>query len=81
MELHLRPKEAANYTGTTEEFLMNLCRRGHGPIRFMPSPKTTLFRKSDLDAWMRSWELREPTNQCAAPKKAQDTGLRPEVSR
>jgi hypothetical protein len=52
--------EAARYLGITVTYLKNCCRAGaDGPQFFRPSAKKTMFRKSDLDVWVKTWKTRE----------------------
>jgi hypothetical protein len=48
----LTPREASAYSRITETNLAQLRFRGKGPRFLKPTPRTVLYRKSDLDAWL-----------------------------
>jgi hypothetical protein len=52
--------EAARYADVTVAYLMAQCRKGTGPKFIRPSPKKSLFRKADLDEWMKKWKTFDP---------------------
>lgn len=47
-------KEAARYVRRTPGALAQLAHLGRGPKYMRPTPKSTLYRKSDLDAWLNA---------------------------
>jgi excisionase family DNA binding protein len=49
-------KEAAEYTGTPANYLLNQAKMGHLSY-IQPSPKRIMFDRDDLDAWMASWKV------------------------
>jgi hypothetical protein len=56
---YLGLNDAANYIGITKEYLKNKCRTGQsGPKFYRPSTRKTMFLRSDLDAWVKSWMTR-----------------------
>ena len=56
----LERPDASAYTGLTPVHLLNLQRQDDGPAWIRPSPRKTLYRRSDLDAWMKTWERHVP---------------------
>lgn len=48
----LTRKEAAQYLRSTEKTLATLAYQGRGPKFSKPSTHKTLYRRSDLDAWI-----------------------------
>jgi hypothetical protein len=57
---YLSPAEAAHYAGVSLQYLMRQCADRTGPAFVRPSPRRTMFRKIDVDAWVASWERFEP---------------------
>ena len=55
MDIYLSNKEAAEYANVSVQYLQRQCVQRTGPAFIRPSPKRTLFRKADLDAWVASW--------------------------
>jgi len=53
---HLR-KQGVNIT---ETLLRSRHRRGLGPAYLKPSQRSVRFRRSDLDAWIASWQVVRP---------------------
>ncbi len=46
--------DAAEYCGTSADYLMNQAR--HGKVAYVqPSPRKIMFRQTDLDKWIASW--------------------------
>jgi excisionase family DNA binding protein len=56
MEIYLSPTEAAQYAGVSLSYLKRQCVQRTGPAFIRPSPRRTMFRKADVDAWVASWE-------------------------
>jgi hypothetical protein len=56
----LERPEAAAHSRLTEVYLLNLQRQGDGPAWVRPSPRRTLYRRSDLDKWIAGWQRHEP---------------------
>ena len=52
----LLPKEASTYTRISESNLAQLRFRGLGPKFLKPTPRTVLYRQSELDAWLERSE-------------------------
>jgi Helix-turn-helix domain len=57
MESYMDLDEAAAHAGVTVSYLKDQCRKGAGPKHFRPSPKKTLFRKADIDDWVKLWAV------------------------
>lgn len=57
MDQYLNLTEAAAHAGVTVTYLKDQCRREGGPKHFRPSPRKTLFRKTDIDDWVKSWRV------------------------
>jgi hypothetical protein len=51
---HMRPKTAANYLGLSKAFLDQSRVSGTGPKFARISRTCVLYRKADLDDWLRS---------------------------
>jgi hypothetical protein len=52
----LNRKEAAEYTGLRLKYLDYQIETGNGPAYVRPSPKRIFFARTDLDAWIASWQ-------------------------
>lgn len=50
----LSRKEAAQYVHRSPGALAQMAYLGHGPKYLRPTPKSVLYRKSDLDAWLNA---------------------------
>jgi hypothetical protein len=58
----LSEREAAEFChGLDYEYFKNLRRTDHGPTFVRPSPHVTMYRKSDLEAWIASWPTKPAT--------------------
>ena len=68
---HMRPKAAANYLGLSKAFLDQSRISGTGPKFARISRTCVLYRKPDLDDWLRS-HLAISTSE---PKPADSRGL------
>jgi hypothetical protein len=55
MENYSDLTQAAEYCGITVSYLKDQCRKGGGPKHLRPSRNKALFRKVDLDDWIKSW--------------------------
>jgi hypothetical protein len=53
-------QRAASYCGLSARYFRNQVREGRGPTFLKPSARTILFRQSDLDDWMASWQIVPP---------------------
>ncbi|MDQ0822792.1 putative DNA-binding transcriptional regulator AlpA [Arthrobacter sp. V4I6] len=51
-EVLYRPDMAANYTGYSRQTMAQWRYLGKGPRYLRPTPRTIIYRKSDLDAWL-----------------------------
>ena len=51
-EVLYRPNMAANYTGYSRQTMAQWRYLGKGPKYLKPTPRTIIYRKSDLDAWL-----------------------------
>jgi len=60
MDHYMGRSEAARYADVPVAYLMAQCRKGMGPKFIRPSPKKSLFRKQDLDEWVKGWKVFEP---------------------
>lgn len=47
-----RPDMAASYTGYSRQTMAQWRYLGKGPRYLRPTPRTIIYRKSDLDAWL-----------------------------
>lgn len=47
-----RPEMAAIYTGYSRQTMAQWRYLGKGPKYLRPTPRTIIYRKSDLDAWL-----------------------------
>jgi hypothetical protein len=57
MDHYLNLRDAASYIGITVTYLKDRCRAGaNGPNYFRPSTRKTMFKRGDLDDWVRSWK-------------------------
>ena len=63
METYLNRQEAACLAGVSVEYLMRQCSDRKGPAFIRPSPRRTMFRKADVDAWVASWERFETVKE------------------
>lgn len=45
-------REAAAHIGVNTIYLANAAKRKTGPDYYRPTPRRTLYRKADLDAWL-----------------------------
>ena len=61
MDTYMDLTQAATHAGVTVSYLKDQCRKGAGPRHFRPSPKKALFRRTDIDDWIRSWKLVDNT--------------------
>lgn len=52
----LTTAEAASYSRVKREALAQLRFQGKGPAYLRPTPRTILYRRSALDAWLRASE-------------------------
>lgn len=52
----LTPREAAEYVRQSTNLLAQLRFKGQGPKYLKPTPRTVLYRRSDLDAWLNASE-------------------------
>jgi excisionase family DNA binding protein len=59
MDKLMMVKEAAEYTGTSPDYLRNQAKQGHLAY-VQTSPKKILYRKIDLDEWMKTWRIVAP---------------------
>lgn len=57
----MRPQSAATYTGYTRQTMSQWRYLGKGPKYLKPTPRTIIYRKSDLDEWLAA-SLVDPTN-------------------
>jgi hypothetical protein len=57
----LNEREAALFCGLDFNYFRNLRKTKQGPTFIRPSPHTTMYRKSDLESWVASWKVTEPT--------------------
>jgi len=57
MEAYMDLTEAAAYCGISVSYLKDQNRRGGGPKHFRPSRNKALFRKTDLNDWIKSWTV------------------------
>jgi len=48
----LNRKEAAQYVHRSPGALAQMAYLGHGPKYLRPTPKSVLYRRSDLDDWL-----------------------------
>ena len=48
----LTREQAAKYAGTTSRTLATLAYKHQGPRFYKPTSRKTLYRRSDLDAWI-----------------------------
>lgn len=55
-----RPDMAASYTGYSRQTMAQWRYLGKGPRYLRPTPRTIIYRKSDLDAWL-SASVVDPT--------------------
>lgn len=53
--------EAAGFCQLALSYFKNLRRTGRGPTFLRPSPRVTMYRTSDLQAWKASWKTVQPT--------------------
>jgi hypothetical protein len=53
-------REAAEYTGTTPDYLLNQAKAGRLAY-LQPSPKKIMFRRGDLDVWVKGWRTMAAT--------------------
>ncbi len=56
-ERMLTAPEAAEYLQIDKAYLTRQIYHGSGPACVMPSPKTFLFTKKDLDRWRKGWKV------------------------
>lgn len=61
-EVFYRPDMAARYTGYSRQTMAQWRYLGKGPKYLRPTPRTIIYRKSDLDAWL-SASLVDPTGK------------------
>jgi hypothetical protein len=60
-EQRLNREQAARFTGTTVEFLMNCARRRkNGPPFYRYSNQTVLYRRDELLEWMDRCRVENP---------------------
>lgn len=60
MDHYMGRREAARYADVSISYLMTQATKG--AVRFIrPSPKKSLFLKSDLDQWIKTWKKFEPS--------------------
>jgi hypothetical protein len=60
--------DAAEYCGTSTDYLMNQAR--HGKVGYVqPSPRKIMFRQTDLDKWIAGWRTIE-VNDCIAGSRS-----------
>lgn len=52
----LKPKEAADHARVSVDLLAQLRFKGTGPAFLKPTPRTVLYRRSALDAWLNASE-------------------------
>jgi hypothetical protein len=50
----MKPPAASEYTGISIANLAQLRYLGKGPAFLKPTPRTVLYRKADLDAWLNA---------------------------
>jgi hypothetical protein len=50
--------EAAAFCDLGTKYFKNLRRTGRGPTYVRPSPHMTLYRKSHLETWLKSWSTK-----------------------
>ncbi len=53
--------DAAEFCQLALHYFKNLRRTGRGPAYVRPSPKVTMYYRSDLEAWKASWKTVDPT--------------------
>ena len=51
-DLLMTPEEVAAYTGMSVQALAMMRHRRQGPSFTRPTPRTMLYRKGDIDAWV-----------------------------
>lgn len=53
-ELLMNPEEVSAYTSISVPALAMMRHRGNGPDFTRPTPRTILYRKGDVDAWVKA---------------------------
>lgn len=59
--LNMRPKQAAEYTGLSENHLAQMRISGEGPI-FVKAGRFVIYRRVDVDAWIASRRRRSTSD-------------------
>jgi hypothetical protein len=52
----LTPEQVAQEFHVDVTWLASLRKRGNGPTYLKPTHKTILYRASDIEAWIASWD-------------------------
>lgn len=65
----MRPDHAAVYLGVARATLSKWRVSGSGPLFIKPSKRVVLYRRSDLDAWLRGHRLQRSTSDTATTRK------------
>lgn len=56
-DLLMTPEEVAAYTGLSVQALAMMRHRKQGPNYSHPTSRTTLYRKGDIDAWVKEGRI------------------------
>jgi excisionase family DNA binding protein len=51
-------QEVADLLGCTKRFLERLHNKGQGPEYFLPAPRTVLYAKSEVLAWLETTRVK-----------------------